>query len=440
MEGQSNPALEAEIGRRIRERGRITFAEFMDLALYHPQHGYYRTNRQKIGPRGDFLTSPETHPVFGALVALQLEQMWRILGNPPVFTVVEMGGGTGALCRSILEYSQKSMPEFYEAVRYVVVERQGRDGEAQEGDGQSLFPVQAEHRDKVLYTLEARTEFPLSLWERVGVRAAPDASSQNPFVEGGNPEALSTGVVGCFLSNELVDAFPVHAVTFADRQLREVFVGLSGDGFVEETGDPSTSELVAYFHRLGLWPGDGYRAEVNLEALGWMGRVARALDKGFVLTIDYGFPAEELYSDKRRAGTLMCYYRHTYSHNPFTRVGAQDMTTHVDFTSLIHAGLRHGLRFTGLISQADFLSNLGLEAFANALGNAGLAPAVYYDNKFALRRLVEAQGLGRFQVLVQHKGVVEPALDCLNPCNDRKRLLIGRGSMPFIPLKTTTDE
>lgn len=406
MEGQSNPALEAEIRRRIRERGRITFAEFMDLALYHPQHGYYRTNRQKIGPRGDFLTSPETHPVFGALVALQLEQMWRILGNPPVFTIVEMGGGTGALCQSILEYSQKSMPKFYEAVRYVVVERQGRDDEAQEGDGQPPFPVQAEHSDKVRCV----------------------------------PEPLSTRVVGCFLSNELVDAFPVHAVTFADGQLREVFVGLSGDGFVEETGDPSTSELVAYFHRLGLWPSDGYRAEVNLEALGWMERVARALDRGFVLTIDYGFPAEELYSDKRRAGTLMCYYRHTYGHNPFIRVGAQDMTTHVDFTSLIHAGLRHGLRFTGLISQADFLSNLGLEAFANALGNAGLAPAVYYDNKFALRRLVEAQGLGKFQALVQHKGVVEPTLDCLNPCNDRKRSLIARGSMPFIPLKTTTDE
>lgn len=384
MESQSNPALEAEIKRRIIERGRITFAEFMDLALYHPRHGYYRTARQKIGPRGDFLTSPETHPVFGALVALQLEQMWRILGCPASFSVVEMGGGTGSLSRSVLEYSRKSLPGFYEALEYRIVERREADEDLEIGS--------------------------------------------------------STGLIGCFISNELVDAFPVHSVTFVDGQLMEVFVGLSGDTFVEDVGDPSTPELVTYFERLGLWPGNGFRGEVNLEAVRWMERVARALEKGFVLTIDYGFPAEELYSDKRRAGTLMCYYRHTYGQNPYVRVGAQDMTTHVDFTSLIHAGSRCDLRFTGMISQADFLSNLGLEGFANALGKAGLSPAIFYNNKFAMRRLVEAQGLGKFQVLVQHKGIVEPALDCFNPCNDRKRSLIAQRWMPFVPLKDTTEE
>ena len=390
MEIQNNRAIEIEIKRRIAEKGKITFAEFMDLALYHPLHGYYCTPRSKIGPGGDFLTSPETHPAFGAMIALQLEQMWRLLDRPGCFTVVEMGGGTGALCRTILEYSRKTLPEFHEALEYVLVDRHDVVGEDSQG--------------KVRHILASGVESPLQ------------------------------GIVGCFLSNELVDAFPVHKVAMEGGRLREVFVGGSEDGFGEVVDDLSTSELAGYFEALGLSLGEGYRVEVNLEGLRWMESVAGSLERGFVLTVDYGFPTEELYSEPRRGGTLMCYYHHTYGHNPYVRVGRQDLTTHVDFTSLIRAGARRGLRFTGMVYQADFLSNLGLDGFVAAMSNAGLAPAVFYNNKFAVRRLAEAQGLGKFKVLVQHKGVVEPSLDCFNPCNDRKRTLIARGTMPYVPL------
>lgn len=391
--------LEAEIRERIRRQGPITFAEFMELALYHPEHGYYSSQGEKLGPRGDFYTSPETHPVFGVLIGRQLEQMWTALGAPEEFTVVEIGAGSGSLSAQIMQYARFS--QLFPRLHYIIVEKSADLARRQR--------------------------------ERLGEFASSPPGGVVWF-EPMPATSLPSNVVGCFISNELLDAFPVHRVTMRAGALREIYVGEADGKLVDVVDELSTPALAEYFDDLGISLSEGARAEVNLAALDWIHQVASSLVAGFVITIDYGLPAEELYSTNLAEGTLMCYFRHTRGADPYIRVGEQDMTTHVDFTSLIRAGRRAGLKFVGLTTQHDFLINLGLEGYLAALERCHLSPAAYYDNKFAMRRLVNPDGLGRFKVLVQQKGLAGIELDCFNPCNDGKRELITGKRVPKVPL------
>jgi SAM-dependent MidA family methyltransferase len=219
-------------------------------------------------------------------------------------------------------------------------------------------------------------------------------------------EAPAAGSVsGCVLSNELVDSFPVHRVAVEGGDLREVYVVWRESRFEEELGPPSTPALGAYFERLGLLPGEGCRAEVNLAALDWMRQVAAALTRGFVLTLDYGHEAAELYAPWRRDGTLLCFYRHNPSSDPYARIGKQDMTAHIDLTSLVEEGRRHGLEPLGITTQARFLAALGIgEALARKPG-AELSLEEYYARRRAITELLDGAGLGRIRVLVQSRGV-----------------------------------
>jgi len=187
--------------------------------------------------------------------------------------------------------------------------------------------------------------------------------------------------------------------------------------FQEELGPPSTPELAAYFQRLGLLPGEGCRAEVNLAALVWVRRVAATLARGFVLTFDYGHEAGDLYAPWRRDGTLLCFYRHNPSSDPYARVGKQDMTAHVDFTSLVEEGRRHGLEPLGVTTQSRFLAALGIgEALARLPDGQARTPGdelsleEYYVRRRAVSELLDPAGLGRIRVLVQAKGVGPCAL------------------------------
>ncbi|MFQ5880823.1 MAG: SAM-dependent methyltransferase, partial [Dehalococcoidia bacterium] len=212
--------------------------------------------------------------------------------------------------------------------------------------------------------------------------------------------------VGCFLSNELVDSFPVHRVAVIQGELQEVHVGCEGGRLVEVLGPPSTQELRRYFQRLSLLPGEGCRAEVNLAALRWMKSVGEALERGIVITFDYGYEAAELYAPWRRDGTLLCFYRHAASADPFARLGYQDMTAHVDFTGLVEQGRRWGLEPLALITQARFLIALGIGAGlrpALAAGRADLEE--YYARRRAVLELTDPARLGRIKVLLQAKGV-----------------------------------
>jgi len=357
-------ALLRAIVARIRRQGPITFRDYMDMCLYHPRYGYYAAPRPPMGRGGDYLTSPELGPIFPALLGRQLAEMWEVMGRPRPFQVVEVGGGTGALARGLLLWARRHRPHFYRALAYAVVER-------------SPALRALARRALVAAGLGGKVSFPREL--------APHS------------------VEGCILSNELVDSFPVHRVYREGGRLLEVYVDWDG-AFREELGPPSRPEIEAYFRRLGLLPGEGCYAEVNLEAVAFMRWAGQVLARGFVLTIDYGHEAQELYAPWRREGTLMCFYRHRPSPSPYLRPGAQDMTAHVDFTTLVEAGREVGLRPLGLTTQARFLARLGIE---EALRAPGLDMEEYMARRRAVGALTDPAGLGRLRILVQEKGVGE---------------------------------
>ncbi len=370
-----NEELKAAIRERIAAEGRIPFRQFMAMALYHPQHGYYSSPRQRMGRHGDYLTNPEVHPIFGSLVAKQLWQMWQAMGEPQPFTVVEMGAGSGLLARDILAWAGKRAPEFFQALEYRLIE---------------LNEWLVENQRRLLRQVDASLA----------------KVSWLPSLEAIAAESVS----GCFLSNELIDSFPVHRLVVRDGLLHELYVERQEERFVESLGPLSTPLLQDYFHRLGLLPGEGCSAEVNLEALEWMKAVASALRRGFVLTFDYGYPAAELYAPWRKDGTLLCFYRHNPSTDPYARLGRQDMTSHVDFTSLVQAGQEHGLEPLGLTSQSRFLTALGIAAGLERKAEGELPLEEYYARRRAVTELIDPASLGRIKVLIQAKGVGRPKL------------------------------
>jgi SAM-dependent MidA family methyltransferase len=363
-----NELLKDVIRSRIEAEGAITFEQFMTLALYHPQHGYYNSRGEKIGRQGDYMTSPAVHPIFGQLVGRQLWQMWDLMGRPPAFDVLEAGAGDGLLCRDVLRWAERQAPDFVATLRYRLRET-------------SDEMVQRQRRN--LEPLGAAAEH--ARWE--------------------DPAAPLEPVDGCVLSNELVDSFPVHRVMTEEGGLREIYVTWREGRFREEIGLPSSPALAAYFEALGLWPGEGCRAEVNLAAVEWMKEVDAALQRGFIMTFDYGYEAQELYAPWRRDGTLLCFYCHSAGGDPYARVGRQDMTSHVDFTTLIRTGGERGLRPLGLTTQERFLTALGIGAALAQPGGAEPRLEEYYARRRAVAELTDPAGLGRIKVLLQEKGV-----------------------------------
>ena len=405
----SNQALCDAIALEIAEnpRQKITFAEYMDLVLYHPQHGYYATNAAHIGPQGDFFTSPHLGSDFGELLAEQFVNMWEIMGKPSPFTLVEMGAGQGLLAADILQYLQRQYPDFFKVLEYIIVEKS------------------------------------------VALRREQQQRLQGlPLKWYGLEEILNDEIIGCFFSNELVDAFPVHLFVIEQGKLREIYVSQSlvgidpvvlpppsyaldmvapdraiplnltasseKIGFVEVTGEPSTPKLSEYFKLVGIqlpssaYP-DGYRSEVNLAALDWLSMVSNKLKRGYLLTIDYGYSADRYYTPARQQGTLQCYYRHRHHDNPYVNIGRQDITAHVDFTALERWGELCGLEKVGFVKQEFFLMALGLGSRMASLSSidARNPQAIHQvlQRREALHQLISPMGLGGFGVLVQTKGL-----------------------------------
>ena len=269
----------------------------MELALYWPDGGYY-SRGDPIEGEGDFFTSPLAHPAFGALLAVQLFQMWEIMACPSPFTVIEPGAGNGLLCRDVLAFADGFPQDFAQSLRHVCVDRRGR------------------------------------LREEGGhPRAHRITADRLPFRR----------IEGCVLSNDFLDALPVNQVVVEEGRLREVFVALDDDGLVTVTGNPSTPALAERLDGLRVALAEGQTAEVNLGLDAWAADVAACLSRGFVMTVDYGRPAAELYSfEARPRGTLTTFYRHLQTDSPLDRVGQQDITAQVDFTSVVRSGKRAG--------------------------------------------------------------------------------------------------
>jgi SAM-dependent MidA family methyltransferase len=355
--------LVVEIRARIERDGPITFRDFMQAALYHPRYGYYRTHQAATSRNGDFVTSPELSPIFGAMVGRQLREFWSAMGQPARFDVVEQGAGRGLLARDIVSWADRTEPPFASAIHYTLVE-----------------PIVCLRDEQAAETAHLATN------ARIAWR-----------------EEMPEGIEGCVITNELLDAFPVHRVARDGGELREVYVTHDGARFVDRLGAPSDPALARYFDRLGFLPGDGCAAEVNLEAPRWISRVAGRLRRGFVLTFDYGYEAAELYAPWRRDGTLICSYRQTASSDPYQRIGRQDISASVDFTTLRAAGEDAGLTTVALVNQSDFLLRMGIADAVAVSGDTGLEE--YFARRNTVLGLVDPAGLGRIKVLLQSKGI-----------------------------------
>jgi SAM-dependent MidA family methyltransferase len=372
--GEHARALTEILAERIRVGGPITFAEFMRECLYHPVHGYY--SRTSAGRFGDYYTSVDVHPIFGRLLARQFAEMWELLGSPRPFIVAESAAGVGRLAGHILDFSAQALPEFYAALEYVTVER----------------------------SAARRAEHPARLGQHV---AAGRVSSAEEI-----PRSIPAG---CIFSNELLDALPAHRVILEHGALREVFVGFESARFIEVLGEPSMPALGRYFEEQGITLEEGQHAEVCFEACDWIENAGRALERGFVLTIDYGHEAGILYSEHHNRGTLLAYRNHTVSENLLDVPGEQDLTAHVNFTALDLWGRRAGLVRTGLVTQSEFLVALGRGNEFADLYNPGESEMEKLRARLLLKNLIHPEGLGeKFQVLIQHKGIAEPRLTGLS--------------------------
>lgn len=372
-------AVEQEIRALIHQHGRMTFAQFMQACLYSPHGGFYSSRGTRISSH--FGTSPTSHPVFGALLARQLEQMWHLLGDPSVFHVLEVGAGDGALAQAIVRACERMAPRLAQALYYVAADYQPRWLPAPEpnfawdyGTGDSMSP------------------------------SRPDALVRVQGVKTAGLRAFRQ-VVGCILCNELIDNFPVHRFVIQGGRVKEVFVTLAGGTLIEALDEPSTPRLAERLSSLGVSLPEGYRGEVNLAIEDWTGQLAHALDRGFILTIDYGELAPDLYSRQNHQGTLVCYHRHIASRDPYQHLGQQDITCQVDFTSLMRLGDQHGLASVGYTQQRQFLLNLGFASYLEALETQGLSAARTALSRMAMMALVDPEEYGDFKVLAQTKGL-----------------------------------
>ncbi|MDO8426524.1 MAG: SAM-dependent methyltransferase [Deltaproteobacteria bacterium] len=362
-------APEKEIVRRIKEDGPITFAEFMGLALYWHEGGYYTSCPERWGKGGDYITSIDVSPAFARLLGRQTIEMWDALGRSPAFELIEAGAGRGWLSKGILEYLKEACPELGNSIKIRLIEKN-----------------------------------PL-------LRKTP--KGQVTWHE--DLKELKGPIKGVVVSNELVDSLPVHIVEQRGG-LKEVFVSFDNDdgSFVEVLKPPSTPAIEDYFKELDITLIEGQRAEVNLVAKEWIKEAGVLLSSGFVITIDYGLPAKELYSPERK-GSLLCHFRHTLNDNPFVNVGLQDITAHVDFTALVSSGKEAGLELTGFTTQKNFLLGLGIEEDLHEIESVSLESLEKINENRALGRLVAPGGMGdTFKVLIQHKGIKKPELKGLS--------------------------
>ncbi len=361
---------------RIEREGPITFADYMRMALYEPGCGYYMTDQTRIGWEGDYYTNTDVSILFASCMGQQLLQMWQKLGHPARFIVLEQGAGGGNLAQEVRSWAAQEAPAFNAALDY-------RTEDVSTG------------QDVVAGSPQGRAIEKQSAQSTVNIPSMPSV----------------------ILANELVDAFPVHIVETRGGRLYELFVDVQQGRLCEIPGEPSTEAVASYLDRYKIpWPrfGDGWRAEINLGALRWMERVAHLIRRGFILTIDYGDRARNLYTRYRRRGTLACYSRHQFNDRPLEHPGEQDITAHVNFSALIDAGRQHGLRLSTFTTQRLWLENLGIynelerrrrndfsEADTERSTDRGqVALFKWYELRNRVAALTDPDGMGNFKVLI----------------------------------------
>ena len=322
-----NQQLVNYIIHRIEEHGPVTFKWFMEQCLYHPEHGYYIAHSDRIGFRGDFFTNVSVGKFFGQVMARQFDEIWKSMGKPPQFSIVEQGAHNGQFANDVLSWIKQYSPALYEILTYWIIE-----------ELPSLRKLQQDH---------------LAHWGSKKIEWLQQISELD--------DGTLFGVLFC---NELLDSFPVHMITYRLGQWEENYVDFNGKRFMLGCGEPSISDLRIFIQSLPESFYDSYTTEVNIRALRWIEDVARILKRGYILVCDYGYPRSQYLRPERNQGTLSCYRDHRRVNNCFEHIGNCDMTAHVEFTSLVAHALKFGLSLEGFTDQYHFMVGVGKEEFA----------------------------------------------------------------------------
>ncbi len=406
--------LQQLITERIQREGPIPFADYMRMALYEPGHGYYVTASARVGWEGDFYTSTDVSNLFAHCMSRQLVQIWEQLERPTPFIVLEQGAGRRHLAQQITAWAAQEQLDFHTALEYDTED-------ISSGQDAILSNISRATNNRAIHDSDP---------------SAPQYSRGDPCGRPavGHPAVARPAPVSAFphvvLSNELVDAFPVHIIEKRDERLYEVFVDIHHGRMHEVLSEPSRAEVATYLDRYKIpWQTfeNGWRAEINLDALRWMQRTAQLLRgspsstqrkrRGFLLTIDYGDKARALYTKNRPYGTLTCYYQHQLTERPLVRPGAQDITAHVNFSALIDEGRQQGLHLHTFTTQKAWLEGLGIHEelerirtrdFAiidkeRATDKGQVALFQWYNLRQGVSALTDPMGMGNFKVLIMKR-------------------------------------
>jgi len=354
----SNATLANLLAGEIRASGPIPFRRFMEVVLYHPDHGYYSSGRARIGRAGDFFTNVSVGSLFGELIGRQFLEMWERLGRPKPFTVVEQGANSGDFARDVLTWAEQEAQDFREALRYAIVEP---------------FAVPRQRQRETLQGL-SEVEWYTGLGEL-------------------------PRFVGVHFSNELLDAFPVHRLRSDGRRWMERYVTCV-DGEFTFTEGPLTVPAESMLPEVAE---EGYETEICPALRAWFDALRERLERGYLLAIDYGFSRADYFAPERRDGTLSAYREHRRQENPLARPGETDLTAHVEFTTLVEHALSRGFALEGFTDQHHFMVGLGQAVFSDS--EATPTPREQKARR-AFATLMHPGLMGRgFKVLALSRGV-----------------------------------
>lgn len=365
-ESQQNQSLTSRLRERIRREGPITFRDWMEAALYDSTEGYYcRTDLVRWGRTGDYRTSPELSPLFAATFARYFSTLYDELHSPDSFTLIEAGAGAGHFAEGVLETLAADYPRAFAATRYLIDE-------------------QSPHALTLAQSRLSRFA------DRIEFRRLSEITSP-----------LDNVVI---FANELFDALPVHRLKMSGGRLSELCVAEAETGSFTWVERPLTStRLIAYLERSGIHLAEGQEAEVNLAALDWIERAAAILRRGFLITIDYGAEAAELYDPNTRPhGTLRAFHHHQLTDDVLALPGQQDLTTTIDWTAIKKHGTQAGLHTITFERQDKFLLRAGLLQQLELLASRASSEAELATLRASARHLILPDHMSAsFQVLVQ---------------------------------------
>jgi SAM-dependent MidA family methyltransferase len=361
--------LAERLRARIRRAGAISFRDWMEAALYDEREGYYsRQDLARWGREGDYRTSPERSPLFSATFATYFAGLYEELSTPRAWTIFEAGAGAGHFAYGVLQTLRRDYPHVFAATRYVIDE------------------LSADARER------ARTRL-LEFADRVEFRRLIETD-----------ETVDAGIV---FANELLDAFPVHRVTAHEGKLAELFVTLDErDRFTWTKREPGTARLADYFARSGVELSEGQAAEVNLEVESWMKRASTLFKQGYLILVDYGDEAIDLYNASlRREGTLRAFRHHAFADDVLGAPGERDLTTTIDWTNVRRAGEEMGMQLVSFERQDEFLLRAGfLDQLERTTTEEALSDTEALILRSSARELILPGGMSEsFQTLVLRK-------------------------------------